>query len=72
MKSKIENILKKSIIKLNNLNKSDIYYITGVVSVLTAFIGTFAFVFGNIILLSLSPLILLTSYHCNFLMENKI
>lgn len=63
---------EKSINKLSNLNNTEIYDITGVISVLTALIGTFGLVFGNITLLVLSPLILFTSFHCNFLMENKI
>ncbi|MAD41013.1 MAG: hypothetical protein CL623_01290 [Arcobacter sp.] len=63
---------EKSIHKLNNLNKNDIYDITGSINVLTALIGTYGLVFGNTTLLALSPLLLLTSFHCNFLMENKI
>jgi hypothetical protein len=63
---------EKSINKLNNLNKSEIHNITGVINVLTALLGTYGLVFGNTTLLLLSPLLLFASFHCNFLIENKI
>jgi hypothetical protein len=64
--------LEKSISKLKSLNNNEIYDITGSVNVLTALLGTYGVVFGNTTLLVLSPLILLISFHCHFLMENKI
>ncbi len=72
MKSVYVQKFEKSINKLNNLNNNEIYDITGSIHALTALIGTYGLVFGNTTLLVLSPLILLTSFHCNFLMENKI
>jgi hypothetical protein len=72
MKNVYMEKLEKSINKLNNLNNNERYDITGVIHVLTALVGTYGLVFGNTTLLVLSPLILLTSFHCNFLMENKI
>ena len=72
MKNVYVQNFKKSINKLNNLNNDVIYDITGSLNVLTALLGTYGLVFGNITLLALSPLLLLTSFHCNFLMENKI
>ena len=72
MKNVYMKKFEKSINKLSNLNNNEIYDITGVISVLTALIGTYGLVFGNITLLVLSPLILLTSLHCNNLMENKL
>ena len=72
MKSKIKHLLQQSINKVSSLNNNDIYDITGVISVLTAFLGVFGLVFGNTMFLVLSPLILLVSYHCNFLMDSKI
>lgn len=66
---------KKCFLKLKdflfNLEKES-YNITGIISVLTATIGTIGMLFGNITLLSLSPILLLVSFHCHFLMENKI
>jgi hypothetical protein len=72
MKCEKECILEKSINKFNNLNNNEIYNITGIISLLTAIMGTFGLVFGNTMFFLLSPLILLISYHCNFLMEDKI
>ncbi|MAC83807.1 MAG: hypothetical protein CL624_06705 [Arcobacter sp.] len=72
MKSVYVQKFEKSINKLNNLNNNEIYDITGIIHALTALTGTYGLVFGSTTLLLLSPLILLTSFHCNFLMENKI
>ena len=72
MKCEKECIFEKSINKFNNLNNNEIYNITGIMSFLTALVGTAGLVFGSTMFFLLSPLILLISYHCNFLMENKI
>ena len=72
MNCKKECIFEKSINKFKNLGRNDMYDITGGISVATAFLATFGLVFGNATLLALSPIILLTSFHCNYLMENKI
>lgn len=72
MKNVYVQKFERIINKLSNLNNGEIYDITGGVHVLTALVGTYGLVFGNNTLLALSPLILLTSFHCNFLMKSKI
>ena len=72
MKNVYVKKFEKTINKLSNLTNDEIYDITGAINVLTALVGTYGLVFGNTTLLVLSPLVLLTSFHCNFLMVNKI
>ncbi|MAC83801.1 MAG: hypothetical protein CL624_06675 [Arcobacter sp.] len=72
MKNVYAKKFEKAINKLSNLNNNEVYDITGGINVFTALLGTYGLVFGNTTLLVLSPLLLLTSFHCNFLMTNKI
>ena len=72
MKNVYVKKFEKTINKLRNLTNDEIHHISGAINVLTALVGTYGLVFGNTTLLVLSPLILLTSFHCNFLMVNKI
>ena len=72
MKCEKKCTLEKVIHKFSNLNNNEIYDITGIISIITVLLGTFGFVFENSVLFLLSPLLLFTSFHCIFLMDNKI